>query len=332
MTSGRRYRTGLWIILSAAGPVLALAVLSGTTGFGWPSDDVLDLRLMRVLAALLVGASLSVVGVVFQTLLRNPLADPYILGVSGGEVLGGALALALGLPTIFIALGPVALELDGTFTAAFVGALVTIVLLFALAFGGRRGASSPYALILIGFAVNAFSSALVLFIQVMIETRKTQEILFWLIGNLSDARLSGAGLLLFALVFAGGSGYLMARAKELNLLSLGDDVARSMGLSPARLKIAVFLAASLVVALSVSLAGMIGFVGIIVPQGVRALVGADVRYLLPFSAVTGGLFVSLADSITRLAFPLFQTELPVGLLSALIGAPLFIWILRREAT
>ena len=325
-----RYRGGLAVGVALALGASALALLAGTTGFGRPAPDVLALRLARLAASGLVGASLAVVGTAFQTLLRNALADPYILGVSGGAALGGTLALAAGLPAFSLALGPVALELDGTFAGAFAGGLASILFLFGLALRGRGVLLHPWALLLVGFALNAFCSALVLVVRALVETQKTQEILYWLVGTLADARLTGPNLALFGVAFALGGGFLMSRAKTLSVLSLGDDAARSLGVNPARARLALFVAASLVVALAVSLAGMVGFVGILVPQVVRLLFGADLRWLLPLSALYGAVFLALADTATRLLFLGLSTELPVGLVSALVGAPLFVVILRRE--
>ncbi len=323
---GRGFAWGSALAVAAA----ATSLLSGTTGLGLPSPEVLALRLARLAASALVGASLAVVGTAFQTLLRNALADPYILGVSGGAALGGTLALAAGLPAIVLPLGAFALELDATFLGAFAGGLASILFLFGLALRGRGAMLHPWALLLVGFALNAFCSALVLCVRALVETQKTQEILYWLVGTLSDTRLTGPNLVLFGLAFALGGGYLLARAKALSVLALGDDAARSLGLRPERARLALFAASSVMVALSVSLAGMVGFVGILVPQVVRLLFGADLRYLLPLSALYGAVFLALADTVTRLLFLAFATELPVGLVSALVGAPVFVWILRRE--
>jgi iron complex transport system permease protein len=322
----RGLAVGVLLLLAAA----ALELLLGVTGPGLPDAATLRLRLLRLGASLTVGAALSMVGCAFQTLLQNPLADPYILGVSGGAALGGTLALALGVPAVSLPLAGLVLELDGTFLFSFLGGLAAIGLLFGLVLRGRGAWLNPYALLLAGFALNAFCSALVLFVRVMVESTKTQEVLLWLIGNLSDARLTGPNLALFGLLLLLGGGWLVASAKQLNLLSLGDDAARSLGVNADRVRLLVFLASSLMVALSVSLAGMVGFVGIIVPQAVRLLFGADLRFLLPLSALYGGVFLAVSDAFTRALFPWLHTELPVGLVSAVIGAPLFVWILRRE--
>jgi len=323
---GWAFAVGIILALVAA----ALAMLAGTTGLGLPGPEVAALRALRLAASALVGASLAVVGTAFQTLLRNALADPYILGVSGGAALGGTLALAAGLPAWVLPLGPLVLELDATFLGAFVGGLASILFLFGLALRGRGAMLHPWALLLVGFALNAFCSALVLCVRALVETQKTQEILYWLVGTLSDTRLTAPNLALFGLTFILGGGYLLSQAKALGVLALGDDAARSLGLRPERARLALFAAASLVVALSVSLAGMVGFVGILVPQAVRLSFGADLRYVLPLSALYGAVFLALADTATRLLFLAFATELPVGLVSALIGAPIFVWILRRE--
>lgn len=326
------YTRGLLIGIILLTVTTGLSLVSGASGVGWPGVEILELRALRLIASFLVGGSLALTGTAFQTLLRNPLADPYILGVSGGAALGGTIALAAGLPALTLALGPITLLLDATFLLAFVGGLLSIAFVFGVALGRRDAALNPYALILVGFALNAFCSALVLFVRVTVETRKTQEILFWLIGNLSDSRMTGPNLTVFALVFLAGGGYLIYSAKRLNLLSLGDDAARSLGVDATRLKLAVLIASSLVVGYSVSLAGMIGFVGIIVPQAVRLLAGADLRWLMPLSAIYGAVFLGLADVVTRLLFLVLHTELPVGLVSALVGAPAFVWILRREVS
>ena len=277
-------------------------------------------RLPRTVLAALVGAALSVAGLVFQAVLANPLADPYVIGVAGGAALGGSLAMVLP--------GMVLLGHAGVSVAAFLGGLGAVALTWRLS-RDRRGRMRAYEVLLVGVVFNTFASAAIMFLKSVVRAEKAQVMLLWLMGTLSsDVRGPGALLVTLAIVvFA--LGLLFVSAPSLNALALGDEDAASVGVDPARTTRRAFLAGSLLVAAAVSVAGMIGFVGLIVPHAVRSLVGSDHRVTIPASALLGAVFLVLADLLTRLLFPVFETEAPVGVLTALVGGPAFIWLLKR---
>lgn len=318
---------GLALLLAAA---LLLSLVFGATSLdlvGALTGDSLSDRLVllrerlpRTVLAAIVGASLSAAGLVFQAVLSNPLADPYVIGVAGGAALGGSLALVL--PGIAL------LGHAGVSAAAFLGGLGAVVLTWRLS-RDRRGRMRAYEVLLVGVVFNTFASAAIMFLKSVVRAEKAQEMLLWLMGTLSsDVRGPGAILGTFALsLFA--LGLLFASAPALNALALGEEDAASMGVDPAKATRRVFLAGSLLVAAAVSVAGMIGFVGLIVPHAVRALVGSDHRVTIPASALLGAVFLVLADLLTRLLFPVFETEAPVGILTALVGGPAFVWLLKR---
>jgi iron complex transport system permease protein len=308
----------------------------------WGAPDSLDrsillsLRLPRVVLGALVGAALASSGAVLQALLQNPLADPFVLGVSGGAALGGATALALGLDRLPQLLGPHVgalgaladglLGLSPVAGAAFAGALgATAVVFGAGRVGGRL---SPYAALLSGVIFNAVASAGITFIKTLTPPDRLGAMLYWLAGALgypSWSALSGLAAIL-AFAFA-----LMWRdAAALNLLSFGDDEAASLGVDTAVVRRRLFLGSSLCVAAAVALSGLIGFVGLLVPHLLRVVVGPDQRMLLPLSALGGAFFLVLADLGARLLFSTLGTEAPVGVLTALLGGPVFLWLLQRR--
>ncbi len=282
------------------------------------------LRVPRALLALLVGAALGASGCVLQALLRNPLADPYVLGVSGGAALGATLALALGM-------GAVA-GVWGDFSApsffAFLGSLGATALVFAA--GKVQGRTTPYAALLTGVIFNAFAAAAITCIKTLSAPDRVGEILYWLAGTLGYQRygtLAAAAALQFVAV-----GVMWLNAGRLNLLTLGDEDAATLGVPVERTRAVLLLAASVSVAGAVALSGMVGFVGLIVPHVLRLWLGPDTRLLLPASAVGGAAFLALSDTLARLLFPLFNAELPVGVVTALLGGPFFLVLLhRREA-
>jgi iron complex transport system permease protein len=276
---------------------------------------LLGLRLPRVILGAVAGCGLAVAGVTFQALLRNPLADPYVVGVSGGAALGGVVALVCGLSA------PWAVPLF-----AFGGAIISIVALFSLA--QARGRTDPLTLLLIGVIFNAFASAIVTFFKAVVTPTKAQEILFWLMGVIGIESLPN--LLALSAYVGLGTAALWMLAGVMNLLAVGDDDAASLGIAVGRLRFACFVAASLVVGAVVAVAGMIGFVGLVVPHVLRRLGGADHRWLLPASALVGASFLMLADAGSRLAFLWFGSELPVGAITAFTGGPFFLALLLRR--
>jgi iron complex transport system permease protein len=257
-------------------------------------------------------------GVAFQALLRNPLADPYVLGVSGGAAVAGTAAALVG--------GASALGAWTRPAWAFAGALVAVAAVFV--FGRARGQLVPHVALLAGVVVNALAGALVLGLRTLLSPHAAAETLGWLVGTLGAAdgtRVTVLTAYVGAALLALGAG-----AIDLNVLALGEEAARTVGVDVARARAIVFFAASLATAAAVAFAGPIGFVGIVVPHALRRLVGADHRLLLPAAAFGGAAFLVVADTAARLAFLAIGTEPAVGVLTALVGAPLFLVILRRS--
>ena len=330
LTAGRlaRVLAALSVVLAAA---LAFGVAVGPAGLAlgevWDAlagnaapvanDIVLRVRLPRVLLAAGVGASLAVAGTAFQALLRNPLADPFILGVSGGAALGAILVIALGAA---FGLGASAAP-----PAAFAGAVAAILLLLAVA--GPRGRLDATRLLLIGVVFNALASAVIVFLASIAGLAEGSRIFLYLIGNLSDAQPAYTAWI--AVLLALGLGGALPLARALNALALGDDSAALLGFEPARVKLALLLTTSLLVGAAVSVAGLVGFVGLIVPHALRLVLGADHRLLLPAAALGGASFLVLCDAAARTL--LGGPELPVGAITALAGGPLFLVLLRRRA-
>lgn len=274
---------------------------------------VMEVRLPRILTAASVGFGLAVAGAVFQGLLLNPLADPFTLGVSSGAAFGAALALLLGLTF----LGPTTLCL-----MAFAGAACTLFAVIAMS--GRDGELSPTNLILSGVIVSAILSAGLSFIKYLADER-VSVIVFWLMGSFvsrswQDAALTGTVTLL-------GFSVCLYFSRDLNIMSLGSRSARSLGVNTGRVRLILLLTASLISAVCVSVAGIIGFVGLIVPHLMRFLVGPDNRWLLPASGLGGAILLLMADTLTRAVLP---HEVPIGVLTALIGGPIFCWIFSRS--
>jgi len=290
--------------------------LTGVSGVS-RSMIVLEVRLPRVLLAFLVGASLAAVGVALQALLRNPLADPYILGVSSGAALGAVLALQMGIAWAFA--GFSALHLF-----AFLGAGATIVTMYRLVV--TEGCVPVHTLLLAGVIINAIISALILFITSVSDSTSAFRMFFWLMGNLTTLGYAGLGAL--AVLVAVGIGLLCGQARNLNLLALGEETARGLGLAVERVKHLIFLTTALVTGAVVAVSGLVGFVGMVVPHAMRMVLGADHRLLVPAAALFGGVFLMAADTVARSL--LAPTELPVGVITALCGGPFFIYLLIRH--
>jgi iron complex transport system permease protein len=284
---------------------------------GATGDDLIlfSVRLPRIMFAGIVGASLAAGGVVFQALLRNPLADPYVLGISGGSALGAIIGIVLGASFFYL----------GVPALAFAGALFTVLLVFMVA-GGSRGLLLDNSLLLAGVVVNAFFSAAILFALSVANSMELHSISFWLMGDLSRAathEIAVAGLCL-----ASGFALLYAQARKLNLMVQGEETALQLGVNVRTTKVVLLIVTSLMTAVAVSLAGIIGFVGIMVPHMMRLVIGSDHRLLLPASALFGASFLVAADTIARVI--LAPAELPVGVITALFGAPYFIFLMRRK--
>lgn len=293
-------------------------VLDGIRGIGDPATVTIvrRLRLPRALTAVLVGAALATSGASFQALVRNPLADPYILGVSGGAALGAVSAVVLG------SLTPAPWSIAA---AAFVGALAAILLVLriGLAVGPTL---DTRVLLLAGVVVGAFANACILLLLSFADLDAFRSATFWMMGSLSGS--SWVGVRSLTLYLIPPLLVVMGLARSLNLIAVGEETAAYLGTHVERTKLLVFGAASLLAAAAVAAAGIIGFVGLIVPHAVRLLWGSDHRFLLPASALLGATFLLFADMLARtVAAP---TELPLGAVTALIGVPLFVRLLQRK--
>ncbi|AKU92300.1 FecCD family ABC transporter permease [Vulgatibacter incomptus] len=282
------------------------------------------LRLPRLVLAAIAGAGLSAAGAAYQGLLRNPLADPFVLGVSGGAALGGTLALAASglIAAMGIASG---VWVSGT---AFFGAMLATWLAFAA--GRTEGGLDATRTLLAGVIFNSFAAAGITLLKTAVSPEKAQELLFWLTGSLGYE--SWSTLAAAAAATGVSIAVLVRQSHALNLLVLGDDGAAALGVEVARVRLSVFLAASLAVAVAVSLTGLVAFVGLIVPHLARLALGPDQRLLVPASALGGAAFLLAADLGARLLFVPLGTELPAGALTALAGGPFFLLLLRRKTT
>ncbi len=293
-------------------------ILSVPRGIGLDAPEatiLLSIRLPRVLFAGVVGASLAASGAIFQSLLRNPLADPYILGISGGAAVGAIIGILVGA-------GAVPFGIPGL---AFLGSLATIVLVFGVS--GRRTDIQSNTLLLTGVIINAFFSAIILFLVSTSSDAQLHSVLFWLMGDLSFAE--GSEVLLTGLFLAAGFLIMAVHARDLNLIVTGEETAMQLGVDVERTKKILFVTASMVTAVAVSVSGTIGFVGLIIPHILRLILGPDHRLLLPASILFGGTFLVAADAIARTVMA--PVELPVGVVTALCGAPYFLYLLRRRA-
>jgi iron complex transport system permease protein len=272
-----------------------------------------DVRFPRVMMGLLVGASLAITGAALQALVRNPLADPYVLGISSGAALGATVGLALGLGTL---MGGIGLPL-----CAFLGGGVSIVLVYTIAIS--QGQLSVHTLLLAGVIINAVCSALMMFVTSILNPASLYRVVVWLMGTLSapsQMALMGVGACVVSAIV-----WLLHYSRALNLLATGEDASRSLGVDSDRVHRMVFVVSALLTGIVVSLCGMIGFVGMVVPHLVRIVCGADHRLLLPVSALAGGMLLILADTVARTVVA--PAEIPVGVVTALIGGPFFLYLL-----
>lgn len=325
-------RLALLLLLLLA--VIGLAPLIGSTAldfsqvFAWPirltenrdAQIFFSLRLPRVLMAGLTGATLAAAGLVFQALLRNPLADPFTLGIASGAALGAVLALKLGW--VFHVLGFSAVSL-----LALGGALLSILINF-LFVSLRKPRFSTYAMILAGVSISFFFSSLILFIHYLADFTETQQMVRWIMGGVDIVNYRViARLLPFCLV---GFMVLIYFSRHLNLISLGEEAAIARGIPITRVKMTIFGVASVLTGLVVAHTGPIGFVGLMVPHILRLLVGLDHRLLVPASLLFGATFLISCDTVARIIIA--PAEIPVGIVTALCGGPFFLWlILRRKA-
>jgi len=301
-------------------PYRSIAILlqsilgSKETGTETERAIILSLRFPRALLAGLVGAGLSVSGAILQALLRNPLADPYILGVSSGAAVGAIAAIMMGLSTAS----------SGLPLFSFVGALLTIIVVFY--FGRQEGKIHPNTLLLAGVIISSFLSALIMFFISISQKEELRTIIFWLMGDFSFSNYHSVRVI-FPYVLLGFL-FLYFQARPLNLILTGEEGALQMGVDVEKLKMICYVSASLITAASVSVCGLIGFVGLIVPHSVRLIFGPDHRLLIPSSALVGASFLIASDTLARNL--LATIELPVSVITAAFRGTFFIYLLRTR--
>ncbi len=313
-------KLGVWILIMTAAMIVVLGVCS-LFDIAPLTADTWQLTVRRLIAAAIVGAALASGGVALQGLLRNPLAEPFILGISSGAGVGVLAGMALSqrgaLPQW--AAAPL---------LAFAGALVTCVVVFLLA--QRRGRMDPYSLILSGVIINAFNGAIMLIMHLYIDSYRIADFARWSMGGVYEA--TGMTLLLVcgACVLLGWA-VLLVRSSALNALGMGDEVAASMGVSVRWLKIQIFAFVALMAAAAVALAGPIGFVGLIIPHMCRMAVGCDHRLLTVISAFVGAMFLMTADTVCAVGGPWIGVGvIPVGIITTLAGGPFFLYLLNKR--
>lgn len=289
----------------------------GVVHFGWAdmwqSPIFWNLRMPRIVLSVLVGAALSVCGAAYQSVFRNPLTDPYVLGISSGASLGAAIAILLGLEAYLLGVG----------ACALVSGLLTILVIYRIASIGNRMHTTT--LLLTGVCITFLMSALISFLMVLRQD-KMDSIIFWTMGSFASA--SWTDVAIVAPVVAVGIGVVLYHCRDLNLLLAGSETAKSLGVEVERVKKVLLLATTLMVAFCVSTCGVIGFVGLVVPHCIRLVSGPDNRRIVPYAIVVGALFLLLCDTMARTL--LMPAELPVGSLTALVGAPLFIYLLYKN--
>lgn len=311
-------------IIILAGLLLLMIIFSLFLGSVYISPGELlrsailwQIRLPRVFLALLVGLLLSVSGVILQGVLRNPLADPYVLGISAGGAIGAAMAITLGVQFVFMGM-------SSTPLLALIFSLLAVMIVYRLSQTG--GKTSPEKLILAGVALSAFCSAILALI--IIVSGNLQSIYFWLLGSLSSANWTNVITLIpYALI---GIGVAYFFSKELNALLLGEEMALTLGVEVETTRRILVGTASLMTAAAVSVSGLIGFVGLIVPHWIRLIIGPNHRLLIPLSALSGMLLMLIADTVSRTI--LSPLEIPIGIVMALVGAPFFLYLLRQRGS
>jgi iron complex transport system permease protein len=274
---------------------------------------LLSIRLPRVLLAVTAGGGLSIAGAVFQALLRNPLAEPYILGVSSGGTVGAILALGLGVGMVYVSVP----------LASFVGSATVMLLVYSIAM--RYGKVEPTTLLLAGVMVGAFFTAMILLLVVMFG-QEVRNAFLWLMGNLGSAEYGSLSVIAPAVLTA--SLILFFLSRNYNLIATGEESAEQLGVNVERVKRISYFLASLITGFVVSASGVIGFVGLIVPHVCRLLFGSDHRVLLPASFLSGAAFLVVVDLLARTIIS--PSEIPVGAVTAMLGAPVFVWLLRRR--
>jgi iron complex transport system permease protein len=286
------------------------------------AEILLRARLPRILLGIAIGGGMAACGVVLQALLGNPLACPQMLGVSGGASLGGILGLIF-FPNSVLPGGNLG-EISWIPLAAFLGALVSMVLIYR--FSLFQGRLHPYHLLLSGVILNSFIAAVIMFLNSIVDFYQAQGLLFWLMGSLSTRAYLTVGCIWLYILL--GFLWLWSKGLALNVITLGEDAAMHLGIAPGSLQRQIFIASSLMIGAMVSVSGMIGFVGLMVPHVMRLLIGSDHRLLLPASFLAGGIFLCWADTLARVLVA--PAELPVGIVTAFFGGPFFLFLLYRE--
>jgi len=309
---GTRYVT-VGEILKSLGRAFGLLV-AGDDADRTTDAIVLHLRMPRVVLGFLVGSSLASVGVILQALLRNPLADPYILGVSSGSALGVSVAVLFGLGAMSWAIPLLPM-------CGFLGGLLALAVLYRMSATSDR--LPVHGVLLAGVILNAIFSALIMFITSIMEPNRSFSMMTWLMGTLTAP--ADTTLLAFTIYIVICLALLFTQVAVLNIMTLGEEPARSLGIDTERAKRNILMIAALVTGAVVSLSGMIGFIGMVVPHAMRLLIGADHRLLLPAAALAGGIFLVTADTLARSLFA--PSEVPVGIMTALAGGPFFIYLL-----
>lgn len=317
LLAGLSIVVGLGTLCMGAADIPVYAVLRDlflSKGVDPSSEAILfDIRLPRILMAAAIGATLSICGVVMQSILRNPLAEPFVLGLSGGAAVGAILFILLGISVA-----------GGSFFFSFVGAMLTLFVVLALS--KRRTGFSTTRIILTGVIVNAFFTAFIMFVITTTSDELLYAILFWLYGDLSGSVYANVGILLAVLVPGFGVVYVFSR--YLNILGVNEELGYQLGIEVEKVKYLLLIIVSILTAFTVSLGGIIGFVGLIVPHLMRMAFGNDHRLLLPTSALFGAIFMMLADTAARTIF--YPSELPVGVITAFLGAPFFLMLMFKD--
>ena len=280
--------------------------------------EIFVIRFTRVLLAVIVGAALACSGAILQAILKNPLADPYILGISSGAGLGAVIAMLLpGITLGFLGGLPIA-------AFAFTGAIITVSLVWFI--GYFSGRSQITSLLLAGVVINAFFSAVIMLVTLIVKTEQLRSTMYWLMGNIPENQhtvllLSCGSFVTIGIIVLWGI------SNSLNIITLGEYESKGLGIDTEKTKLVAFSFAAFITAVAVSISGLIGFVGLIVPHAIRLIFGPDHRQLIPLSAIYGGIFLAIADTIARTAFG--QEQLPVGVITAVMGGPFFLILLAR---
>jgi iron complex transport system permease protein len=316
LVAGLAVLTDLALGPAGLSPIELWDAFGNRTGGSAAATILWEIRMPRAVAAALVGSALAVSGGTFQALLRNPLAEPYILGISGGAALGAVTILVLGWGAGAVWSLPL---------AALVGALAAILIVFRVARTASRRLD-PRVMILAGVVIGAFFNAAIMLILTFAESESLRSVIFWTMGSLAAPGWDGVAVL--AAYVLPATAILYAQARPLNLLSIGEDTAAYLGTRVERVKTISFFLASFLAAACVAVAGVVGFVGLVVPHAVRLIWGSDYRFLLPASFLGGAAFLTGADAVARnVAGP---AELPIGVVTAFVGVPFFVLLLRRE--